>query len=478
MAYQTVNPYTNEVIKTYDDSTPDEIETAISKAYALYQSMRDDSVAKRAKILHNLSQVFYQNQDELAKVIVTDMGKLYKEAVGEVILCAEIAEYYAQNAERLLAPKTVQTQAGQAEVLHRPYGVLLAVEPWNFPYYQIMRVFAPYFAAGDPMLLKHAANTPGSALAFEDAVLKAGGPEGAFQNLFLNYDQVGDVLADERVQGVCLTGSERGGKAVAEEAGKNLKKSTMELGGNDAFIILDDADMDLVEKVAAAARLYNCGQVCTSSKRFIVTEKNYDRFLAYLKDTFASVKMGDPMDPATTLAPMCSEKNKNKLQAQVDAAIAAGATLAYGNEPVDLPGQFFQPTILTDISRDNPAYFQEMFGPVAQVYKVKDEAEAIRLANDSHLGLGGIVYCSDPDHGAEVAAKIETGMVFVNTWLSTTPELPFGGVKLSGYGRELGDDCIYSFVNQELVVKNPLPKVPDYRFGGLVAPDFVPAPGE
>ncbi|MFD1672626.1 NAD-dependent succinate-semialdehyde dehydrogenase [Agrilactobacillus yilanensis] len=476
MAYKTVNPFTNETVKTYDNSTDARVEAAITKAHNLYKSWRDDPIKPRADVLHRLAKVFTDDAEALAKVLTEDMGKLYKEALGEVALCADIAEYYATNAERLLAPKTIQTPAGQAEVLNRPYGVLLAVEPWNFPYYQIMRVFAPYFVAGDPMLLKHASNTPGSAVAFEEAVKKAGAPDGSFQNLFLAYDQIDTVLADKRVQGVCLTGSERGGRAVAAAAGKNLKKSTMELGGNDAFIVLDDANMDEVEKVNAAVRLFNCGQVCTSAKRFIVTEKNYDRFLDNLTKQFASAKMGDPMDPETTLAPMCSEKNKNNLQKQVDAAIAAGATVHYGNTPVDLEGQFFQPTILTDIDRDNPAYFAEMFGPVAQVYKVKDEAAAIELANDSNLGLGGMLFCGDANHGAEVAAKIETGMVFVNTFLSSLPEIPFGGIKQSGYGRELGDDCIYGFVNQELVVKNPTGKLPDYRFGGLAAPDFMPAP--
>ncbi|WP_416353999.1 NAD-dependent succinate-semialdehyde dehydrogenase [Agrilactobacillus fermenti] len=473
MAYQTVNPYTNEVVQKYNNSTPEEIEAALAQAYDLYQSWRDDPVASRTKYLHKLSQYFTTHVDELAQVLVTDMGKLYSEAQGEVAICADIAEYYAQNAERLLAPKSIPTIAGQAQVLNRPYGVLMAVEPWNFPYYQIMRVFAPYFAAGDPMVLKHASNTPGAALAFEKAVQAVGAPAGSFKNLFLSYDQVSEVIADERIAGVCLTGSERGGRSVAKEAGQNLKKSTMELGGNDVFMVLDDANLAEAEKIAASSRLYNCGQVCTSSKRFIVTEKNYDHFLENLKQQFAAVKMGDPMDPETTLAPMCSKKNKNKLQEQVDEAIAAGATVYYGNEPVDLPGQFFQPTILTDIDRDNPAYYAEMFGPVAQVYKVKDEAEAIKLANDSHLGLGGIVFSGDPQHGAEVAAKIETGMVFVNTYLSTLPELPFGGVKQSGYGRELGDDCIYQFVNQELVVKNPQAGLPDNRFGGLIAPGLI-----
>lgn len=468
MAYQTINPYTNETIHTYENATNTDVEQALTNAQARYKQWRNDPVSSRTAVLQKLADHFRDQVDELATVLTTDMGKLFTEAKGEVLLCADIAEYYAKNAERLLAPRQIESIAGEAQLENHPLGVLLAVEPWNFPYYQMMRIFAPNYAVGDPIVYKHAANTPGAALAFEKAVIEAGAPADSLKNLFLSYDQVTDVIADKRVVGVALTGSERGGRSVAEAAGKNLKKNTMELGGADAFIVASDADMAQVNAIAPRARLYNCGQVCTSSKRFIVTENHYDEFLASLKQAFGNAKLGDPMDPQTTLAPMSSARAKEKLQQQVDAAIAAGATLYFRHDPVDSTGQFFLPTILTDITKDNPAYYQEFFGPVAMVYKVKNDQEAIELANDSDLGLGGIVFAGNKERGAEIASQIETGMVFVNTFFSTLPELEFGGVKLSGYGREMGESGILSFANQELVVKRDAPN--DNEFGGLVAP--------
>ncbi|MGV0168627.1 NAD-dependent succinate-semialdehyde dehydrogenase [Furfurilactobacillus sp. WILCCON 0119] len=468
MAYQTINPYTNETVHVYENATATDVERALTNAQALYKHWRNGPVGSRITVLQKLATHFRDHVDELATVLTVDMGKLYSEAKGEVLLCADIADYYAKNAERLLAPRQIESIAGEAQLENHPLGVLLAVEPWNFPYYQMMRIFAPNYAVGDPIVYKHAANTPGAALAFEKAVTEAGAPAGALTNLFLSYDQVTDVIADKRVVGIALTGSERGGRSVAEEAGKNLKKNTMELGGADAFIVASDANMDQVNAIAPRARLYNCGQVCTSSKRFIVTENNYDAFLASLKKAFKNAVLGDPMDPKTTLAPMSSKRAKEKLQEQVDAAVDAGATLYFRHDPVDSDGQFFLPTILTDVTKDNPAYHQEFFGPVAMVYKVKDDEEAINLANDSDLGLGGIVFSGDKDHGAEIASQLETGMVFVNTFFSTLPELEFGGVKMSGYGREMGESGILSFANQELVVKRDAPN--DNEFGGLVAP--------
>ncbi|KRO04580.1 MULTISPECIES: NAD-dependent succinate-semialdehyde dehydrogenase [Levilactobacillus] len=466
MAYQTTNPYTNEVVKTYEDATPEYVEESLAKAQKLYLKWRNDPVSSRIPVLHKLAQIFRDETDSLAKVLTVDMGKLIGEAKGEVILCAMIADYYADHAEELLKPRAIESIAGEAQLENHPLGVMMAVEPWNFPYYQMMRIFAPNFAVGDPIVYKHAAITPASALAFEDAVRRAGAPEGALTNLFLSYDQVSDVVADKRVQGVALTGSERGGVAVAKVAGEHLKKTTMELGGVDAFIVAHDANMTDVKNIAPRARLYNAGQVCTSSKRFIVTENNYDEFLASLKAAFSSVKMGDPMDPSTTLAPMNSKRAKEKLQAQVDEAIAGGATAYYVHEPIDDDGQFFMPTILTNITKDNPAYGKEMFGPVAQVYKVKDDDAAIALANDADYGLGGIVFAGSAEYGAELASRIETGMVFVNTFFSSLPELEFGGVKKSGFGRELGQSGIFSFVNQELVVKRDHPN--EDETGGLV----------
>lgn len=469
MAYQTINPYNNELVKAYPNATDQELEEALTVGHSLYKQFRKQPINKRADILHAVAAKIRENADEMARACTIDMGKLLTESQGEVELCAIIADWFADHSDELLAPETIETIAtGTAEVYHHALGVLMMVEPWNFPYYQIMRVFAPNFMVGNPMILKHASNTPTSAQMMADIILEAGAPKGSLTNMFLSYDQVEKAIADPRIQGVALTGSERGGSSVAQAAGKNLKKSTMELGGADPFLVLDDANMADVTDLAWRVRLYNTGQVCTSSKRFIVMDSVYDEFVEKLKVAFSKVKPGDPLDPATTLAPMNSKGAKETLQKQVDEAISHGATVVYGNEPIDLPGQFFMPTILTDITKDNPAYRTEMFGPVAHVYKVHSEAEAIELANDSMYGLGGTVFAGDPDHGAEVAAQIETGMVFVNNFMVSLPELPFGGVKNSGYGREMSKLGQMAFVNEQLIVKTAKPNL-DNQAGGLVA---------
>ncbi|WP_318766546.1 NAD-dependent succinate-semialdehyde dehydrogenase [Lactiplantibacillus carotarum] len=453
MAYKTVNPYTNELVKAYPDATAAEIETAIATGDQLYHQWRDQPVASRAATLHKIAALLRENKDELARIATVDMGKLYTESQGEVELCAIIADYYADHGAELLQPTPISSRnTGDAEILHQATGVLMMVEPWNFPYYQIMRVFAPNFMVGNPMILKHASNTPGSAAAFEKAVQDAGAPAGSLTNLFASYDQVSQIIADPRVQGVALTGSKRGGQSVAEVAGKNLKKNSMELGGSDAFVVLSDADLDKAVDLAWRVRIYNAGQVCTSDKRFIVADNLYDEFLKKLKASFEKLVPGDPMDPKTTIAPMNSQRAKEKLQGQIDKAVAGGAKVYYGNQPIDLPGQFIQPTILTDIAPDNPEFYDEMFGPVAQVFKVSSDEEAIQLANNSELGLGGIVVSNDAQHGRAVAEKIETGMVFVNSFLVSLPELPFGGVKGSGYGREMSQLGLTAFTNEKLIV--------------------------
>lgn len=452
MAYKTINPYTNEVEHEYSQATNDEIEKTLVAAHALYLKWRDGGeLAERKRIITRLGELLRSKKHEMAEIMTRDMGKLIGEAEGEVELCASFCDYYVERADQFLAPTPIYTESGNAYVLHQATGVLMAVEPWNFPFYQIARVFIPNFLAGNPMILKDASNCPTSAQAFADLVKEAGAPEGSLTNMFIDYDQVGAIIADKRVQGVCLTGSERGGQAVATEAAKNLKKSTMELGGNDAFIVLPDADMDKLAAIIPAARLYNAGQVCTSSKRFIVPDNLYDEFLKRATEIFSNVKMGDPMDPATTLAPMNSEKAKNKLQKQVDLAVENGAKVVYGNQPVDLAGQFFMPTILTDISRDNPIFDQEMFGPVMSVYKYHDVQEAIDLANDSSYGLGNTVFGKNVSEARKVAAQIDTGMSWINSGWASLPELPFGGVKHSGYGRELAEQGFKSFVNDHLV---------------------------
>ncbi|WP_270354850.1 NAD-dependent succinate-semialdehyde dehydrogenase [Ligilactobacillus salivarius] len=452
MAYKTINPYTNEVEKEFPNATDEELEAVLAKAHQLYLDWRNDSesLEDRKAILHRVADILRERRTEYATIMSHDMGKLIGEAEGEVDLCADICDYYADKADEFLKPRTLETDAGKAYYIKQSTGVLVAVEPWNFPFYQIARVFAPNFIIGNPMILKDASNCPASAQTFADAVLEAGAPEGSLNNMFISYDQVAKAIADKRVSGVCLTGSERGGMSVAAEAGKNLKKTTMELGGNDAFIILDDADWDLVKEVAPQARLYNAGQVCTSSKRFIVMADKYDEFLDVLKDAFSAVRMGDPTDRTTTLAPLNSKSAKEKLEKQVELAVENGAKVYYGNEKVDLPGQFFMPTILTDIIPDNPIFDQEMFGPVASVYKVNSEEEAIALANNSSYGLGNTVF-GEPEHAARVAAKIETGMSWINSGWASLPELPFGGVKNSGYGRELSELGFNAFVNEHLV---------------------------
>jgi succinate-semialdehyde dehydrogenase/glutarate-semialdehyde dehydrogenase len=457
------------VVKEYPDATDQELEDALQQGHELYKTFRDQDISERAEMLHQVAAEIRERSDELARSLTTEMGKLIGEAEGEVELIAIIAEWYAENGPEMLEPEEIETDAnGTAEVHYQSTGVLMMVEPWNFPYYQIMRVFAPNFLVGNPMILKHASNTPSSAQLLADVILDAKTPKGSLVNLFLDYDQVEKAISDPRVQGAALTGSERGGASIGETAGKNLKQTTLELGGMDPFIVLSDADMDDVADIAWRSRIYNAGQECTSSKRFIVMEDVYDEFVDRLKDNFSKLEPGDPLDPNTTLAPMNTKDSKEELQEQVDEAVAAGANVVYGNESYDLEGQFFMPTILTDIDRDNPAHTTELFGPVAVVYKVSSEEEAIELANDSSYGLGGMVFAGDADHGAEIAKKIETGMVYVNNIRYSLPELPFGGVKRSGYGREMSRSGLMAFVNEKLIMKADKPDM-DNIAGGLVA---------
>ena len=453
MAYQTVNPYTNEIEKKYDNSTDQEVEAALGSAHQLYLRWRSGTeLDERKQIITKLGSLLRQNKTKYATIMTHDMGKLIGEAEGEVELCASFCDYYVKKADEFLAPRPLYTEAGSAYLLRQASGVLMAVEPWNFPFYQIARVFIPNFLVGNPMILKDASNCPTSAQTFADAVAQAGAPVGSLTNLFIDYDQVGKIIADPRVQGVCLTGSERGGQAVATEAAAHLKKNTMELGGNDAFLVLPDADIDKLEQVIFSARLYNAGQVCTSSKRFIVPDNLYDELLKRARKVFSSVKMGDPLDRSTTLAPMNSQRAKEKLQKQVDMAVAHGAKVYYGNKPVDdQEGQFFMPTILTDIDQDNPIFDQEMFGPVLSVYRYHELAEGIALANNSSYGLGSTVFGEDVAQARQVASQIEAGMTWINSGWASLPELPFGGVKHSGYGRELADLGFGEFINEHLV---------------------------
>ncbi|MGD9424350.1 NAD-dependent succinate-semialdehyde dehydrogenase [Pantoea sp. NSTU24] len=452
-SYQSINPANNQLLKSWPSQDAGAVSHALEVADRLFHSSwSKGDIQPRLQVLKKLADLIDSRAEELATIASKEMGKLIGQSRGEVKICSQIARYYAENAERILQPETYPSALGEAWVEYHPIGVLVAVEPWNFPYYQLMRVLAPNLALGNPVLAKHANIVPHCADVFEKLVREAGAPEGAWTNLFISNEQVADLIADDRVQGVALTGSERAGSAVAEQAGKHLKKSTLELGGNDVFVVLDDADLDEAVRQGVQARLSNCGQVCTAAKRFILHEKIADQFISQFSDALSAATLGDPLDEKTTLGPLSSADARDRLVKQVDDAVASGAKLLIGGKAVEGEGCFYQPTILTGITPDNPAYYQEFFGPVAQVYVVGDDQAAVALANDSHYGLGGSVWTRDIARGRQLASAIETGMVFINSQSDTSAELPFGGVKRSGYGRELSDLGIKEFANQKLVV--------------------------
>ena len=451
MTYQSVNPYDGQLLKTFDELTDKQLETALATADTCFKSWRHTTFAQRAAVAAKAAASMRSRVDEYARPVTLEMGKRIEEARSEVALSADIIDYYAKNSERFLAPQDLKPTSGEAEVESVPFGVLFGVQPWNFPYYQLARFAAPNLMAGNVIMVKHAGSVPQCALAFEKLWLEAGAPAGAYTNLFISYDHVNRVIDDPRIKGVALTGSGDAGQSVAGRAGQNLKKSTMELGGSDAFIVLEDADLEKTVKWAVWGKMNNTGQSCVAAKRFIVVEKLADRFLEKFKTALTALKPGDPMDKATTLAPLSSEGALVKLLDQVARAVASGASVVVGGGRVDRPGAFMQPTILADIQPGNPAFREEFFGPVALFFRVKNEDEAVALANDSDFGLGGSVFTQDVARGKRIASRVDTGMMFVNQPTWTLPELPFGGIKNSGYGRELSSMGIHEFVNKKLV---------------------------
>jgi succinate-semialdehyde dehydrogenase/glutarate-semialdehyde dehydrogenase len=451
MPYESINPYDGKVLETFEEFTDEQLEKAIQTAATSFETWRQTTFTERAAVATRAASLLRTRIDEFARPVTLEMGKLIAEARGEVELSADIIDYYAKNAERFLVPEHLKLSSGQAEVESTPLGVLFGVQPWNFPYYQLARFAAPNLMAGNVVMVKHAGCVPQCAIAFEKLWLEAGAPVGAYTNLLISHAQVNRVIDDPRIKGVALTGSEEAGKSVAGRAGLNLKKSTMELGGSDAFIVLEDADLDKTVKWAVWGRMNNTGQCCVAAKRFIVVEELADRFLDKFQKVLSALKPGNPMDEATTLGPLSTEAALVQLLGQVEAAVAKGATVVMGGKRIDRPGAFMQATILTNIKPDNPAFREEFFGPVALFFRVKNEDEAIALANDSDFGLGGSVFTRDIERGKRVASRIDTGMVFINhpTW--TKPDLPFGGIKDSGYGRELSSMGIQEFVNKKLV---------------------------
>jgi len=451
MAYQSVNPNDGKVLKSFEHMSPAQLEKALAAAETCFQTWKHKSYADRAVIVNNAAALLRAHVDEFARLETLEMGKLINEARGEVQFSADILAYYAKHAEAFLAPTKLHPKVGEAHMESSPIGVLFCVEPWNFPYYQLARVAGPQLMAGNGLVVKHAGCVPQCAIAFEKLLLDAGAPVGAYTNLLISYEQADRVIDDPRVKGVALTGSMAAGRSVAARAGQNLKKSTMELGGSDAFIVLDDADLDKTTPWAVWGRMYNAGQTCCAAKRFIVLDSVADRFLAKFKTALEALRPGDPMDENTTLGPLSTEAALLQLLAQVDAAVKGGARLLMGGKRIDRPGSFMQTTILTDIKPGNPAFRDEFFGPVVSFYRVKTEDEAVALANDSDFGLGGSVWTKDQARGKRVASRIDTGMMFVNNIDWTDAELPFGGIKHSGYARELGHMGIQEFVNKKLV---------------------------
>ncbi|KAB7789201.1 NAD-dependent succinate-semialdehyde dehydrogenase [Bifidobacterium cebidarum] len=461
MTYATVNPYTNETVATFANATPEEVDAALDTAHESFLVWRDLPVAQRVAVLEQAAEILEENRENYASTITLEMGKISAEAAGEVDICVAMLRYYVEHGEELLTPRFLPAHGyGDTDVqlVNDPMGVIFAVEPWNFPYYQVVRITAPQLTAGNVVVLKHASNVPQCAARMEDlfrkAAVAAGIDEsvaqGLLTNLYLPHDQTEHVIANPVVRGVALTGSEKAGGLVASLAAKHLKKSTLELGGADAFIVLDDADVDKAADWAVRGRNWNAGQVCVSSKRLIVVDAVYDRFLARYRAGAARLVAGDPTNPSTTLAPLSSEGAKQTLQRQVDDAVAQGARVEY-LAAVPERGAFFPPTLLTGISEDNDAFHTEFFGPVAQLYRAKDEDDAIRIANDSPFGLGGSVFSKDIRHAQQVARKLDTGMVAINHPTIVAADIPFGGVKNSGYGHELIDLGLKEFVNQKVI---------------------------
>jgi succinate-semialdehyde dehydrogenase/glutarate-semialdehyde dehydrogenase len=451
MSIQTVNPNTNKTVKSFEEMTENTVDAKVAKAQTAFIDWKETSYQQRADLLHKVATLMRIKKSELAKTITLEMGKVIAQAEGEIDLSADILDYYANHGETFLADKVLNPELGTAIIRNSPIGVLLGVMPWNFPFYQVVRFAAPNLMVGNTILLKHASIVPQCATAIEELFEEAEAPEGLYTNLFISGKRASALVSDKRIKGVSLTGSEEAGASVAAEAGKHLKKVVLELGGNDVFIILEDADMDKTVEWAVLGRINNNGQSCIASKRFIAVEAIADEFIQKFTDALSKIKVGDPMDSATDLGPLSSEAAAEHLADQVQRSVDEGAKVLLGGKRANREGAFMEPTILTDLKPGIAAYHEELFGPVASFYVVKDEQAAIDLANDSDFGLGGSVFTQDIERGKRIADQIDSGMIFINhpTW--TQADLPFGGTKRSGFGRELSELGIQEFVNKKLI---------------------------
>ena len=444
---KSINPFTNELIREFPEHSPQQVEDLIRRVGSVFKEWKMTPYDQRASCLGNAASVLRKRKGELAKLITLEMGKIIRESEAEIEKCALACEFYSDHAEELLRDEILVSDARRSFVTFQPLGVILGVMPWNFPFWQVFRFLAPTLMAGNTVLLKHASNVPGCALAIEEVIAEAGFPVDVFRTLIIPSSLVESVIAHPLVAGVSLTGSELAGSMVASQAGKHIKKSLLELGGSDPFIVLEDADPEGAVQTAVRSRMINQGQSCIAAKRFIVVKEILPVFERLLSDAFKALKAGDPTDPSTDVGPMARKDLVEELDRQVSGSIRLGARLVLGGKVMDRPGNFYEPTILTDVIKGMPAYEEETFGPLAAIITAKDEEDAIRIANDSKFGLGGSVWTKDSARGERIARQVETGAMFVNGLVKSDPRLPFGGIKNSGYGRELSGYGIKEFVN-------------------------------
>jgi succinate-semialdehyde dehydrogenase/glutarate-semialdehyde dehydrogenase len=451
MAIASINPATGQLLKSFEALTDAQIEEKLKRAAAAFARYRRTSFAERARMMLKVAEILENDKEKFARTMTTEMGKPFRAAVDEAVKCESACRYYAENAERLLADEVIETAASRSYIHYQPLGAILAVMPWNFPFWQVMRFAAPALMAGNVGLLKHASNVPQCALEIEDLFHRAGFPEGVFQTLLIGSEKVDGILNDPRVVAATLTGSEEAGVKVGTAAAKRIKKVVLELGGSDPFIVMPSANMDEAVSTAVKARIVNNGQSCIAAKRFIVAESVAGEFERKFVSKMEALKVGDPFDESTELGPLATADGVASLDADVRKTIAAGARVLTGGKPMDRVGNFYAPTVLTDIPKGSPAYRDELFGPVASIFRAKNLDDAIAIANDSRFGLGASAWTNDKHERERLINEIESGMVFINRMVASDARLPFGGVKSSGHGRELGPYGIREFANIKTV---------------------------
>src|SRR6266487_632825 len=451
MTIASINPATGEKLKEFSPFDDAEIEKRLSRAEKAFRNYRRTTLADRAALLHAASELLFQEKQAFAEIITLEMGKLFRDSLAEIEKCARGCRFYAENGARFLEEEPAQTDAAESYVEYQPLGPVLAVMPWNFPFWQVFRFAAPALIAGNVGLLKHASNVPQCALAIEEIFCRAGFEDGAFQTLLIEPDQVEKLIVDARVKAVTVTGSEKAGAAVASAAAREIKKSVLELGGSDAFIVMPSADFESALSTAVMARTINSGQSCIAAKRFLIADKIYDQFLQQFVERMRALKIGDPLDEMTEIGPLATEQILLGVHEQVQKSIAGGAKLLTGGNRIHGRGYFYEPTVLVDVPKDSPAYREEVFGPVASIFRVRDADEALEIANDSSFGLGASAWTNDRAEQELFASGTEAGMVFINAMVASDPRLPFGGVKRSGFGRELGVAGIREFMNTKTV---------------------------